>query len=108
MKPNLTTFSQIYMNTEKLLVQLSVKDLTDLIATSVSSELQKFEKLFKPISKDSEQETLLSRKETSELLKLSYTSLWKLNCNGILKTKKIGSRVLYLRSDVFNQLNKAS
>ncbi|MXO06168.1 AlpA family transcriptional regulator [Flavobacterium sp. HBTb2-11-1] len=96
-------------NKTSLLVQLNVNDLQQLIQEAVKNELENLKNLIKPISKDSENESnIISREEVSKLLKISYCSLYHWNKKGILKAKKIGSRVYYLKSDVMSKLNQAS
>ena len=47
----------------------------------------------------------LSRKETAELLKVDFSTLWRWNKSGILKSVKVGPRrVLYKYDDVMNIL----
>jgi len=89
------------------LIQLSVQDLTDLISNCVAKEIDKLGKVIQlhPIQP---QEELLTREETSKLLKLSYTTLWKHSKNGVLTAKKIGHKVFYLRSEVITKLNNVA
>lgn len=42
----------------------------------------------------------LSRSEVASMLSVTYTTLWRWARDGYLKPKKVGRRVLYLRSDV--------
>ncbi len=69
------------------LIQLSIKYLTDLISSCLPSEVEKLDKVMQlhPVHPQVE---LLSRKETSKLLKLSYTTLWKHAKAGTLPAKK--------------------
>jgi len=46
------------------------------------------------------QDELLSRKEVAVMLKISMTTLYHWTKNGLLKSYKIGNRVLYKRSEV--------
>ena len=43
---------------------------------------------------------LIGRKEASKILGISITSLWKYTKSGQLKSYKIGSRILYKRSEI--------
>jgi hypothetical protein len=86
------------------LIQLSVQDLKDLISSCLASEVEKLGKVIQLNPIQSEEE-LLTREETSKLLKLSYTTLWKHDKTGILPAKKLGHKVFYLRADVMNKLN---
>ena len=88
------------------MVNLSVTDLTELIANCVKEEFQKFLNLTTQSSKPETE--ILTREEVKNLLKISYTSLWKYNKNETLIAKKANGKVFYLRQDVFNLLNIAS
>ncbi len=86
------------------MINLSVNDLTDIISNCVKAELQKVNDVIQLHPKTDSKE-LLTREETAKLLHVSYTSLYHWNKGGILKAKKISSRVFYLRSDVMDKLN---
>lgn len=91
---------------ENLLVQLSVGDLQQLISDVVKNELQKITDAIKLNPKESENENdFLTREETGKLLKVSTTTLFLWNRDSILKAKKIGRRVYYSKSEVYNKLN---
>jgi predicted DNA-binding transcriptional regulator AlpA len=86
------------------LIQLSVKDLTDLISSCLASEVEKLGRVIQ-LNPIHQEEELLTREEVSKLLKLSYTTLWKHNKTGVLPAKKLGQKVFYLRADVMDKLN---
>jgi predicted DNA-binding transcriptional regulator AlpA len=92
------------MEKNTLLVQLSAGDLADLIKDCVAVEIQKFKNFIQLTLNKTEETEIISRKEASELLKVSYPTLYHWNKNNILKTNKIGNRVYYLRSDVMDKL----
>ncbi|PQJ80980.1 hypothetical protein BTO18_10380 [Polaribacter porphyrae] len=52
------------------------------------------------------QETLISRKELSQYLKVSIPTIHAWDKKGILKPIKIGTRIRYLKSDVEKILNQ--
>lgn len=53
-----------------------------------------------------ERKRFITRKETARLLHVNYTTLWRWNKKGYLRSKKIGGRhVLYKLSDVMALLN---
>jgi excisionase family DNA binding protein len=53
-----------------------------------------------------EEERFLTRKETARLLHVNYTTLWRWNKQGYLRSRKIGGRhVMYKYSDVMALLN---
>lgn len=89
------------------LVELSIEDLSTLIQSAVASELQNTN-LLKPYDLASQKEDLLTREEAKNLLKTSYTSLWKYDKDGLLPAKRIAGRVYYLRSELLNLLNGAA
>ena len=94
------------LNKANLLVQLNVGDLQQLITDAVKQELQKIADVIKLNPKESEKESdVLTRDETAKLLKVSTTSLFIWNRDSILKAKKIGRRVYYLKSEVMSKLN---
>ena len=49
-----------------------------------------------------------TREQTAKLLRVSTTTLYHWNKNGILKHSKIGSRVYYARTEVQSKLKAAS
>lgn len=89
------------------LVELSIEDFSSLIQNAVASELQNTN-ILKPYGSASEKEDLLTREEARNLLKTSYTSLWKYDRDGLLPAKRIAGRVYYLRSELLNLLNGAA
>ncbi len=51
-------------------------------------------------------EELLTVEETLKLLKCSKQALWNWRKNGILPSYRLGNRVYYKKSDIFNKLVK--
>jgi predicted DNA-binding transcriptional regulator AlpA len=49
---------------------------------------------------------LLTDEETLKLLKCSKQALWNWRKNGILPSYRLGNRVYYKKSDIFNKLVK--
>lgn len=91
------------------LIDLTKSELIDLITETFATELRKVGNLAntKPNNSNSESE-LLNREDTSKLLKISFTTLWKHSKSGLLPSKKLGHKVYYFKQDVFNYLNTAS
>jgi hypothetical protein len=87
--------------------ELNREELSSLIQKAVASELQN-QQLLKPQGISSQKEDLLTREEAKNLLKTSYTSLWKYDREGLLPAKRIAGRVYYLKSDLYNLLNGAA
>jgi excisionase family DNA binding protein len=93
------------MNTQSLqMINLSVEDLTVLISNCVKAELQKINNVIQlnPIVENDE---VLSRKQASELLNVSYTTLFHWNNDKTLPAQKIGKRVYYQKSAIMEKLN---
>ena len=92
------------MNTQTFqMVNLSVDDLTNLIKNCIATELQKVANFTAQFPKTETE--ILTREEVKDLLKISYTTLWKYNNSKTLIAKKVNGKVFYLRQDVFNLLN---
>lgn len=89
-------------NKESMLVQLNVGDLQKLIQEAVKEEITKIIQL---TPKKDDAPELLTRKEASEILKVSYTTLFHWNNEGKLPAQTIGKRVYYLRSSIMDKLN---
>ena len=87
-------------------VQITVADLTTLIQQTVADEITKVINLI-PKKEESGDPDLLTRRETKELLGKSYPYLWRLNRQGILKSRKMGRSVYYYKQDIFDHLNKS-
>lgn len=87
--------------------QLTIEDLSLIISEAVANELQKVSTLITPKPTQKENE-LLSRDETSKLLKVSFTTLFNWNREKVLEAKKLGKKVYYLKSDVLNKLNNVA
>jgi predicted RecB family endonuclease len=95
------------MNTKTFqMVNLSVDDLTTLISNAISTEIQKVVNLAtQPRKTETE---ILTREEVKDLLKISYTSLWKYNKQKTLIARKANGKVYYMRQDVLNLLNNVA
>lgn len=93
------------MNTTSFqMINLSVSDLTELISNCVKAELQKMNNVIQ-LSPKVESDELLSRKKTSELLGVSYTTLFHWNNDKTLPAQKMGNRVYYQRSIIMDKLS---
>lgn len=88
------------------MVDLSINDLTELIKNAISTEIQKVvNQTTQPQKNESE---ILTREEVKNLLKISYTSLWKYNKQKTLVARKANGKVFYMREDVMNLLNNVA
>lgn len=87
-------------------VQISVNDLTNLLRQTVAEEVNRVVSIL-PTQKKSDDPELLTRKEAMELLGKSYPYLWRLDKQGILRSRKMGRSVFYYKQDIFNHLNQS-
>ena len=93
----------------KRLIDLTKSELIDLFTEAFATELKKVGNLADTKQSNTDSETeLLNREETTKLLKISFTTLWKHTKNGLLPSKKLGNKVYYFKQDVFDYLNTAS
>jgi hypothetical protein len=76
----------------------------EIILEKLNSIEKAIEKL--NTSSNHDTDTLLSRAEACELLKINMTSLWKYTKNGKLTSYGIGNRVYYKKGEVLNSLIK--
>ena len=85
------------------LIDLTKTDLVNLISETVSTEIKKVINLMNSQPSENEESKIISRIETAKLLGVSLTTLFIWNRDNILKGKKIGSRVYYLKNDVMDK-----
>jgi hypothetical protein len=76
----------------------------EIILEKLNSIEKAIEKL--NASSNNDVDTLLSRAEACELLKINLTSLWKHTKSGRLTSYGIGNRVFYKKGEVLNSLVK--
>lgn len=87
-------------------ISLNANDLRELIRQAVSDALAPLLKHFAPPSPASQEEDLLTRRETAALLHVSLMTLRQWELRGILRPRRISRRVLYLRDDVMATLKR--
>lgn len=94
-------------NKQNLLVTLNVGDLKKLIQEAIKDELKNFTNQIQTstIPDKDESDILLTREEASKILKVSYTTLFNWNKDGILPIEKLGKRVYYPKSRIMKKLN---
>lgn len=85
------------------IAHVTVDNFMSMLDKKIMSALEKFQGA--KGNPETEKE-LYSRKEVSELLNISYSTLFNWNRDGILRSRKIGNRVYYLKSDVISKLNQ--
>lgn len=82
---------------------VNVEELMSMLDEKITSA---FEKLQGKSQNVLPEKDFYTRKEVSELLNISYSSLFNWNRDGILLSRKIGNRVYYLKSDVISKLSQ--
>jgi hypothetical protein len=82
---------------------LTQAELDAVIDASVEKAMFKFSSA---LTKPKLSPEYLTRKETVEILKISYPTLWKQTKSGSIDSFKIGKRVLYHLDDVHNLARK--
>lgn len=75
------------------------------ILTGFDTKLKKYFRLADSFHKKNEEE-LLTVEETIDFLKCSKQALWNWRKNGILPSYRLGNRVYYKKSDIFQKLIK--
>ena len=92
------------------LFQMTVRDFKEVIKEVILSIVPPNDK-----SKDQKiangedgNNEYLTREEAKNLLKVSYTTLWKYDKEGVLPAYKLGSRVYYLKSDIYKIIRSSN
>ena len=92
--------------TKKEFIQIeniSVEELTEIIAEKLVNKLEK--KIAALISAQNDEE-LLTREETAQLLKIDISTLWNWTKKGKIISHGIGNRVYYKRGEIMKALVK--
>lgn len=89
------------------LIQMNISELTEIISNCVKAELQKINNVIQ-LTPKVESDELLSRKQASELLGVSYTTLFHWNNDKTLPAQKIGNKVYYQKSAIMSKLNRVA
>ena len=86
------------------IIQVTPEELKNIINDVLDTKLKELSS-----SKENQQKTeLLSRKETKELLGVSYVTLNNWNRKGILEPNYLGNKVFYNKQQIINQLTKGN
>lgn len=89
------------------LIQVSLDDMSSIIRDILAEELKKFGEYLKPQTTDNEElKQHLTREEVCKMLDVSTTTLFLWNKSKILVNYKLGRRVYYKKSEVFNFHNQ--
>lgn len=84
------------MTEVKMLVTLTTEELSEVVTEAVKKALD----AERERNEKAEKEIYLTRKEVISLLKISPVTFWKLCKSNTFETKKIGRKVLVLKSSV--------
>lgn len=84
------------MQNSIILQNVSLSDIETLISKVIDEKLKSFAPHHTPI----EPSKLLTRSEAANLLKISLPTLDDWTKTGVIKAKRIGSRIRYVYSDV--------
>lgn len=95
------------MGKELYLNQVDFIELKSLIKNAVQEVLDNGKTFFSN-EKEGNKTITLSRKQTASFLKISLTTLWDLDRKGKLPSRRINSKVYYLKADLINFLNQAA
>lgn len=82
---------------------ISVDDITEIIADKLA---EKIETRIAMLISSQNDEQLLTRTETAELLKINHTTLWHCSKKGKVTAYGIGNRVYYKRGKLKKALIK--
>lgn len=92
------------MDNTTLVTGTTPERLTENILQGVRKEIEDLKQHFQP----KEPDDFLTRKETSEFLKISLVCLHDWVNKGILKHKKIGNRTYFSRKEIVEVLNNSN
>ncbi|MEQ9063914.1 MAG: helix-turn-helix domain-containing protein [Vicingaceae bacterium] len=80
---------------QQILIQVSPEELTELITKGVNLNLSEAIKEFR-----NDEDDLMTLDQTSELLKVGKTTLWRWTKLHKIKAYGLGNRVFYKRSEI--------
>lgn len=89
------------------IIGIDLDSLQSIIREAITKELQTFKENLE-VKKIDRKDEVLSRKQTASFLKISLTTLWDLNRKGKLPSRRIKSKVYYLKADLINFLNQTA
>ncbi len=82
------------------LIQITTKQLQDIISSVVKPELEQLKKEYQPKTPAE----LITREEVKDLFKVNYSTINAWSNSGKLKRHGIGNRVYYKRSEIEESL----
>ena len=85
------------------LIGIDLKNLEAILGQVIAKELQKLSSKKKD-NNELEYDEVLTTKEVCNLLKISKTTLWRLNKRGLIIPKRLNTKTVFLRTEVLNYL----
>ncbi|TWP29246.1 DNA-binding protein [Apibacter muscae] len=85
------------MKNEIKFIQITSEELENLIDKGIKNGL---EGIKKDLSEQREQEKIMTREQTAQLLDIDLSTLWRWTKKGRIKAHSIGDRVYYFLSDI--------
>lgn len=83
---------------KEMLISLTVEKLENIIENKISKAIEKLK--LKQVETSPKSDKLLTRNETASLFGISLVTLNKWSKLGILKSYKVGGKVLYKQSEL--------
>lgn len=94
------------MSNNAILIQnLSIEEFEKLVDNSLSKKLAE---ITKSLSKNNDDDVLLTRDETCKFLKIDSSTLWSWTNKGKVKAYGIGSRRYYKKSELLDSMQLLS
>ena len=87
------------------LIGIDQESLLSIIGQVVAKELQKLIPKMSP-KEETQKDEVLTTKEACKLLKISKTTLWRLNKRGEIPTRKLNTKTVFLKSDLLTYLKR--
>lgn len=81
---------------------VSEDELKKIVANAISEERQRIQKE----NDEAKEVAYLSRADVAKMLGVNVNTLWRWARDGYLSPKRVGRKVLYLKSDVERIINK--
>ncbi|WP_281778163.1 hypothetical protein [Croceibacter atlanticus] len=89
----------------KNVIGIDVGSLQSIIRQAVAKELQHIKDFINPVKEDEE---LWTRQQTCDFLQISLVTLWQITRDGLLVSRRIKSKPMYLKSDVMHYLKEVA
>jgi predicted DNA-binding transcriptional regulator AlpA len=91
----------------KIIIQIWYNEIKIMVSVFKTFLRKKLKRLLLALLRYDKDE-YLTRKQTARFLKISVTTLWRLDRKQTLPATRFFGRVLYLKSDLLNYLERAA